>query len=167
MALQVGGHEELLARYQFQVRAQEIMRQMQSHLGRTHALTQFLSASSRVSEEDVRKAAGYFREASAALAEGVNSASGLQVPPLKDWPPTVTLGEFLQPGRMLPGLHPDASLPSAEWVRDLLRQMGEVHEKTQGVLQKNMGAILSLQERIAGTWRASMAAGVGRAARSS
>lgn len=65
------------------------------------------------------------------------------------------LSQHLIRGMLVPEPPAGSSPPDGEWIGQLLQQLEESVSRAKQVHYKALGAILVLQERIAGAWRAS------------
>jgi len=159
MARQLGAalDTELLDRYRFHVALQDLIKRTAEQLVRMHGIYQFLSSRTRVSEDEVRQVVTAMREARAALQLVIDGASALKPPSIETLDPYLPLHQYVRPAMLVSEHYSDTQMPSGDWFKDLARQLGQTRDRLAQVHGTSQAGILSLQEQIAGSWRAAAA----------
>jgi Zn-dependent protease with chaperone function len=152
--LQPGAGQELCHRYAFHSAATSLVRELRGQ-GRAVMGAMFV-ASGEAHPEALTRANGIFREARAALAHAQGAANHLALPALPELETGAPLSRYLGHGYLVPELAV-ASTPDGTWVRSLLEQIQDTHDRTLRIVEPSLVTILALQERIAAAWRASQA----------
>ncbi|HEY8503877.1 MAG TPA: hypothetical protein VIL46_04805, partial [Gemmataceae bacterium] len=153
MARQLGGGrlDELARRYRFQLLVQGIHQAVAAAQDQAGAATSALMAQGpEVPPELFQQAVGIYRAARQLMADRLDQAAGVPIPPLANFPSDMPLGEFLLSKPLLPD---SAGLTlEAAWINKLMEQLGEVRQKSARLFFKNMGNILAFQEQLARDW---------------
>lgn len=152
-----GQEQELLFRYRFHLALQELIKQTAAQLVTLHGIYQFLSTRNRVSEEQMRELVSALRGARAALQQVIDGVGALTAPPLASFEAQGALLQFVRPAALVSEHYSETQMPSVEWFKDLARQLGEVRDRLARVHGESQAGILTVQEQIAGGWRAAMA----------
>lgn len=143
---------ELLARYEFHLKVQEVARGLAREQARLDEVCQFLTENKRLEEHEYEHALTQLQEAHEALRQLLLTAEGLAVPALAN----VRAGESLR--RQLlerpPVAEPGRTL-SWEWIEEFGAQLDAVRENADRVCLKSLSALLALQDRISRAWEAS------------
>ncbi|MGV3724506.1 MAG: hypothetical protein ACO1SX_26730, partial [Actinomycetota bacterium] len=160
MAGQLGAglEQELLARYRFHLALQELIKRAAEQLMVMHGIYQFLSSRTRVSEEEMREIVTAMRAARAVLQQVIDGVAALSAPRLESFHAHQPLLQYVRPAALVSEHFSDTQMPSGEWFKDLARQIGEVRDRLARIHGESQAGILSLQEQIAGSWRAAVAA---------
>lgn len=154
-----GNDQELWARYQFHLAAQEILKNTAVELVRLNAVLGYLSTREQTTSEDFAEVARLMREARGVLFNAIRQASQLGLPALRNMQAGAALSGFLLDERVVEDLPTGSNSIEGEWVSRLMQQLHQVQSKSSRIHYKSLGAILALQEKIAATWRSGAAAG--------
>jgi hypothetical protein len=104
-----------------------------------------------VTQEEHHAILETLRAARDELWSQVNVVGKFPVPPLKNIPANQPLSKFLLSQPLLPR---GSVALDGKWIHELLAQLGEVIDKAQRIHFKNLGGILTFQEKLAGLWLA-------------
>jgi Zn-dependent protease with chaperone function len=153
LAVAPAAAQELYMRYEFHRQMQAVLRQVQKAQARVRSVVRAASAAGKLSEADVRAVNGELRQARTVLVSAPASLAGLALPPGVQATGGIPLDRYLRPGNPVSDLYSETVLAGGEWVQSLVGQLEGVQERSRGVHYESLGAILSLQERIAAAWR--------------
>lgn len=151
--LMTGAHLELLARYRFHLASQEVLKSVSAERARVESVLQYLSSQENVPAEAYREAIRHLREARANLEQALRQAATLALPTLNNLSAGSSLGYFLLCEPLVAEVPANAQKLNNEWVTSFYRQLEGAQSRSHRVHIKSLGAILALQERIAGEWR--------------
>jgi Zn-dependent protease with chaperone function len=159
-----GTHNELWARYQFHLGVQEVLRAVSIGKARMEAILNWASENrNQLGKEGFEQVLGVLRECHGSLVQAATTSQTLLLPPLTNMQAGAPLSAFLLEEPVLLPLAPDAKGIPGEWVGHLHRQLAVLDGKARRIHFKSLGAILALQERVAGQWRARLANPAGQA----
>nr|MDQ2731296.1 hypothetical protein [Armatimonadota bacterium] len=162
MAVQngAGDDRELWSRYGFHGAVQDILRTMNVQRSTLDNLFAYLKKKEgQLQKGDMQQIIVTLREARAAVQESLGSAYNLGLPPLSNMPTGQPLGPYLLKDPVVADLPPNSQSINGEWINSLMQQIIHIQEKSRRIHFKSLGAILGLQEKIAGQWRGRMEAG--------
>jgi Zn-dependent protease with chaperone function len=152
MALQTDARQagELLQRYEFHLGVQKIWTRLNEHINATNAALQWLQeqGSSRLTPDRFRELVHIFVNAHDALADSLDDARDLILPPLRNMVAGEPLRPFLLSKKLVKGLGRARRNLSGDWIDKFMTQLGEVHRKVNRVHFKSLGGVLALQEEI-------------------
>jgi Zn-dependent protease with chaperone function len=151
--LMTGAHQELLARYRFHLAAQEVLKTVSAERARIEAVLKYLSSQENVPAEAYQEAIRHFREARTNLEQALRQAAPLALPVLNNLAAGSSLGYYLLGESLVAEVPANASRLNNDWVNAFYRQLEGAQSRSRRVHVKSLGAILALQERIAGEWR--------------
>jgi hypothetical protein len=139
-----------LQRYQFHMGVQKIWGDMRAHDGPINAALQFLQDQNRrhLNQADFQETLRIFRKAQKNLAECLDAARDLILPPLKNMTAGEPLRPFLLQKKLVYELEKDDMEITGAWIGKLLEQRTEVQKKVNRIHFKSLGGILALQEKI-------------------
>lgn len=142
--------EELCVRYRFQVELQKIWKELRNHDKPVCSAFAFLQNlnTHRLDAGTFQQALPIFRSAHQALRDALRAAEAMPMPALKNMPAGQPLRDFLLEQKLVDDISKHDRAISGPWIKDLLRQMGEVQRKVDRIHFKSLGGILALQERI-------------------
>lgn len=149
-----GSRASLEERYTFHFAVQKLHQTLvgwSSHVQETLAA---LQGARQIPQEQFQNALGVLRECRKVLNEQLGEADSLKLPALTNMSEGNPLGPYLFAGKIIPNLPAGATSLDGKWINDLMNQVGEVIEKSARILFKSLGAILTLQDRIAADWHA-------------
>ena len=154
MASQLGDMErtELEDRYRFHLAVQDIHGLVSGHMRNIQAMLNALSGQRQIESGQFQQALGALRGAHETLRAQLEAARGLYLPPLTNMTAGEPLGPFLLSEPLIKNLSAGTQTLDGVWINQLMSQMGEVLDKLARILFKSLGAILTLQEKIAARW---------------
>jgi Zn-dependent protease with chaperone function len=144
--------EELWARYQFHLAAQEITKNTSIELVRLSAVLEYAAGQETRSEGDFAEILRILREGRTALANAMAQATQLGLPALRNLQAGAALSSFLLEEPLVEDVPAVSNSISGQWVGRLMKQLSQVQSKGRRLHFKSLGAILALQERIAEQW---------------
>lgn len=161
MAVQngAGDDRDLWSRYGFHLAVQDILRTMNVQRNNLDNLFGYLKKrEGQLQKGDMQQIIAQLRQARAAVHEAMTAAYNLGLPPLSNMPTGQPLGPYLLNEPIVADIPPDTRSINGEWINSLTQQILHIQEKSRRIHFKSLGAILGLQEKIAGQWRARMEA---------
>jgi hypothetical protein len=145
--------DELLSRYRFHLKLQEMMRSLFEQQQVAGNVCGFLSNQQQLGEGDLAEVVRLFAEARKKLGQALTEADELPLPALRNVEAGKPLGEFLLDEDLVEKLRPDDKEIRGEWIGGFMRQIGEVTDRLRRMHFKSIGGLLALQERIEQQWR--------------
>jgi Zn-dependent protease with chaperone function len=139
---------DLVERYRFHLGVQQIWKNLRSQEGSVGAALQFLEGKRKLDHADFKEALSIFRKAHRTLADSLEAARDLVLPPLKNMTPGEPLRPFLLQKKLVHGLDRDEMSLRGDWIDKLLTQINEVQQKVNRIHFKSLGGILAVQEQI-------------------
>jgi Zn-dependent protease with chaperone function len=150
--------EEMVARYEFHVTCQRMLRKLSAERAHMDAALAFLQGKRQLQRHEFKAALKAFRDAHRALAKALHTADDLPLPALKNMKKGKPLGTFLLDKRLVYSLDRDEGMLRGDWINKFLSQLTEVLEKLRRIHFKSLGGILLLQDRIHQEWKQQLAA---------
>jgi Zn-dependent protease with chaperone function len=150
--------EELLRRYRFHLRLQDVHRSIAGAQNGVDAiLSELNKRGDDITPDFFAEVMHTFREGREALRQALNSAKEMRVPAMANMPEGTDLARFLLEKPLLSDL-PEYGV-KGKWISKLLGQMMEMRSKVNRLDFKSLGALLKLQDRVAQLWHERRAAG--------
>jgi hypothetical protein len=143
--------EDLLARYQFHLGAQDIWRTLQDQRGPIEAVLRILSTASgpNMQEAAFVMARDLLRGAYEAVAKCLTFSRELLLPELQNLETGTPLEQFLLGKNLVRRLSAFELSIKSKWLEKFLKQFFQIHAKTNRIHFKSLGGLLALQEKIA------------------
>jgi len=156
MAVQLGDtdRQALEERYRFHLALQGVYATLTAHSQYVQVTLQGLSGQRQVEPAEFQHALGVLRESRKVLAQQLDEADKLRLPPLTNMTAGEPAGRFLFSGELVPHLPPDTQSLNGAWIGALMGQFGEVIDKGQRLLFKSLGGLLAVQQEMAARWLA-------------
>jgi hypothetical protein len=151
--LGAGRATDLEERYRFHFAVQKLHQTLAGWSNHVQQTLAALQGARQVPQEQFQEALGVLRECRKALNEQLGAADDLKVPALTNMTEGSPLGPYLFGGELVKNLPASATNLDGKWINDLMNQVGEVIDKSARILFKSLGAILTLQDRIAEDWQ--------------
>jgi Zn-dependent protease with chaperone function len=146
---------ELLYRYRFHAAVQAMLKNLKDVQGRAEAALCFLMERCQFTEGDIDRISGVFQKAHDGLVHVMQSAKQMDVPALANLPTDSKLAPLLLDKPLVSRFdawHSEDGGIEGRWVGKFLDQIGAVIMKLKRIHLKSLGAILTLQEKIAAEW---------------
>lgn len=149
--------QELLERYRFHLALQDLHYRLSAHNQHVRTTLGGLAGRRELSQEEFTGILAMLDQAHEALRQTLELAAQLRLPPLKNITPGAPLAPLLFAKPLMPRVKRGSNALDGVWIGEFLEQLGEALDKSQRLLAKNLGGLLSLQERIAARWAAARA----------
>jgi Zn-dependent protease with chaperone function len=143
---------ELINRYRFQLAIQNFYKSARKHGSLAFVTINLHSGGGPIAEDDFVELMHVLREARSALRKILRDAKELDLPAMKHFEEGDRLADFLLDEEIVKEL-PETYV-KGKWLDKLLRQLGQVMNRTSRLHGKSLGGILKLQEEIASQFQA-------------
>jgi Zn-dependent protease with chaperone function len=147
-----GLSQELLDRYRFHFAVQKFLRNLSGQRANVENVLQYLSTNPKLDQTRMAEVMGSFRAAHDTLNHGLQEATRLQLPELKNITAGASLGRFLLDEPLIAQL-PGGNSIEGRWIGEFMKHVALVQDRLQRVHFKSLGGILALQEKIGRAWQ--------------
>ena len=148
---------ELINRYRFQLAIQNFYKSARKHGSLAFVTINLHGGGGPIAEDDFIELMHILREARSALRKILRDAKELDLPAMKHFEEGDRLADFLLDEEIVKEL-PETYI-KGKWLDKLLRQLGQVMNRTSRLHGKSLGGILKMQEEIAAKFLAMRSAG--------